>query len=192
MVESLVRSGVGKLILVDFDTIDITNLNRQLMTNCNNIGNYKTDELRNRIALINKECEVVTINGFITSDNIDNLFKYKLDFFIDCCDTIATKCEVIKKCYNNNINLITCTGMGNRIDPTKVEIIELMKTTYDPISKKLRKFIKDEQINKKIICCASQEQPLKINSDVIGSNCFVPSTAGILISDYVIKTIIAS
>lgn len=190
VVESLVRSGVENLILVDYDTIDITNLNRQLMTNLNNIGKKKVDELKKRCLEINKNCKITTIYDFITSKNIDILFKEEIDYLIDTQDTIDTKKLIIENCLNKKIKLITCMGTGNKLDPSKLEIIPLSKTNYDPIAKILRKWARDNKINKKIMCCCSSEKPIKTNTSIIGSTSFVPSSAGLLITSYIIKDVL--
>lgn len=190
VVESLIRSGVGTLILVDYDTIDITNLNRQLMTNLTNIGKFKTDELEKRCKTINENSHIIKINNFIDENNIDVLFKEKIDYLIDCQDTINTKKLLIKECLNRKIKFITCMGMGNKLDPSKLEIIELKKTNYDRIAKILRKWVKEEKINKKIMCCCSSEKSIKVAGKIIGSTSFVPSSAGLLITSFVINDII--
>lgn len=190
VVESLVRSGVCNLTIIDFDKIDITNLNRQVMTNLNNIGNLKTDEIEKRSKTINKNIKINKINEFITKDNIDLLFKEKIDYLIDCQDTIETKKLIIDHCIKKDIKFITCCGTGNKLDPSKLEIIELSKTNYDPIAKILRKYVKDNKINKKIMCCCSKEVPIKIDSNIIGSNSFVPASAGLLITSFVVNEII--
>lgn len=189
-IESLIRSGIENITLVDYDTIDITNLNRQLMTNLNNIGEYKTEVIKDRILSINDKCKITIINSFIDENNIDVLFDEKVDYIIDCQDTIKTKEMIIERCLYNKIKFITCCGTGNKFDPSKLKIINLEKTNYDPIAKILRKWAKDNCIHGKIICCCSDETPKKINSQIIGSNSFVPASAGLLITSYIINDII--
>ena len=189
-VESLVRSGIGKIVIVDNDNVDITNLNRQLMTLHSNIGKYKVDVLEERIKDINPNCEVIKINNFITNDNVDILFKENIDYVIDACDTVDTKKSIIRECIGRHIKFISCMGTGNKIDPTKLEIIDIRKTSYDPLARIIRKMIKDEKINNKVMVVASTEQPLKNDSNIIGSNSYVPATAGLLCSSYVINNII--
>ena len=189
-VESLVRSGVGKIIIVDNDKADITNLNRQLMTLHSNIGKYKVNVLESRIKDINPNCEVVKINSFITNENINNLFDYNIDYVIDACDTVDTKKSLIRECIIRKIKFISCMGTGNKLDPSKLEIIDIRKTSYDPLARIIRKMIKDEKIKDKVMVVASTEQPLKNDTKVIGSNSYVPATAGLLCASYVINDII--
>lgn len=189
-VESLVRSGIGKIIIVDNDNVDITNLNRQLMTLHSNIGKYKVDVLEARIKDINPNCEVVKINSFITNENINNLFDHNIDYVIDACDTVDTKKSLIRECIKRKIKFISCMGTGNKLDPSKLEIIDIRKTSYDPLARIIRKMIKDEKIKDKVMVIASTEQPLKNDTKVIGSNSYVPATAGLLCASYVINDII--
>ncbi len=191
VVESLSRAGIGNIILVDYDIIDITNINRQLISNTSNIGMKKTLEWQKRINLINPECHVTTIDKYLTKDNLyDTLNNYKIDYIIDACDTIMVKKELIKYTYLNKIGFIASMGTGNKLEPSKLEITTLDKTSYDPIAKILRKYVKDEKINKKIYVVCSKEQPKKINEKTIYSISTVPSTAGLLLSSFVINSII--
>lgn len=188
--ESLARSGVGKLILIDHDKIDITNLNRQLMTYHSNIGENKVDVWEERIKDINPNIQVKKIKQCILKENIELLFEEKVDFIIDACDTIETKFEIIKQCLKRKIPFISCMGTGKRMDATKIEITDLSKTCYDPLAKILRKKIREEKIKGKIPVICSKEQPQKIKSNVIASNSFVPATAGLFCTNYVINYII--
>ena len=184
-VESLSRSGINNLIIVDKDTIDITNLNRQLMTLHSNIGKYKTDVLEERIKDINPNCKVTKITKEIDDKNIKELIDLKPDYIIDACDSLIVKKELIRLSLKNDFKLISSMGTGNRMIP-KFEIMDLRKTNYDPIAKILRKMLKDEKINKKIMVVSSNEKVIR-KGGTIGSNSFVPATAGLLLSSYVIN-----
>jgi len=188
--EALVRSGVSNFTLVDNDTIDITNLNRQLMANLNNIGNYKTDEIEKRILSINENANVIKINKFITKDNINELFKNKIDYIVDACDTISVKLELIRICKEKNINLISCMGTGNKMNPSKLKIIDIRKTSYDPISKIIRKYVKDNRIKGKVMVVSSDEKGFTKVNKTIPSNSFVPATAGLLCASYIINDVV--
>lgn len=190
VLEGLIRSGISDIVIIDYDKVDITNLNRQLMTNLNNIGKKKVDVLFDRIKSINPDCKVTIISEKIMPGNIDLLFDSNPDYIIDCCDTVLTKKSVIENCLRRKIKFITCMGMGNKINPQGIEIVDIRKTSYDPLAKKIRKWVNDENIKGKVLCCYSKEKPLENNSGVIGSSMFVPSTAGILIASYVISDII--
>lgn len=188
--ESLARSGIGRLIIIDNDIVDITNLNRQLMSLHSNIGKYKVDVWEERIKDINPNCEVIKIKSFITKENIKDLFTNKVDYVVDACDTIETKKELIRECSKRNIKLISSMGTGNKLDPSKLKIMDIRKTSYDPIAKILRKMVKDEKIKTKIPVICSTEQPINTSSNIISSNSFVPPVAGLLITSYIINDII--
>lgn len=186
--ETLIRAGFERLIIIDNDIIDITNLNRQLMTDRTNIGAYKTDIWEARINKINPLCEVIKITKFITKENIEELFSEQVDYVIDACDTLETKKELIKYCLNNKIKFISAMGMGNRLDATKIKITTLVKTEYDPLAKKLRRLIKEENIKGVIPVVASYELPIKQKE--IGSISYVPATAGLMITNYIVNDIL--
>lgn len=188
-VEALARSGILHLIIIDADKIDISNLNRQLMTNINNVGKYKVDVLEERIKTINPSCKIDKIKEFITPDNLDLIFNFKPDYIIDAIDTLETKKALIKECLIRKVKFISSTGMGNKLDATKVVITDLSKTSYDKIAKELRIFVKKEKIKGKIPVVFSDEKP-KENNGVIASIVFVPAVAGLLCASYVVKEIL--
>ena len=189
-VEALVRSGISNLIIVDNDTISLTNLNRQLMTYHSNISKFKTDEIEKRILDINPNAKVTKITEFIDLNNINKLFEYNIDYVVDACDTLIVKMELIRICKRKNIKLISSMGTGNKMDPSKLKIIDIRRTSYDPIAKKIRKMIKDEKINGKVMVVCSDEEPkVKIDKE-IPSNSFVPATAGLFCASYIINDIV--
>lgn len=186
--ETLVRTGIKKLIIVDGDKVDESNLNRQLMTLTTNIGLNKTDVWENRIKQINPDCEVIKYTSFITKDNLEMLFENKIDYVIDACDTLDTKKEIIKYCLNNKIKFISSMGMANRINNSYIKQSYLDKTKNDPLAKKLRMIIKKENIKGKIPVVYSEELPMKNNK--LGSVAHVVATAGLCITNYIINDII--
>ena len=143
-VESLVRSGVSNIIIVDYDRVDITNLNRQIITNLNNI---------------------------------------------DCCDSIDVKCELIRACLDKNIGFISSMGTGNKLDPSMLKVMDIRETSYDPIAKKIRKYVNDNKIRGKIPVVCSIEKNNRFDGD-IPSFIFVPAVSGLLCANYIIKSII--
>lgn len=186
--ETLVRTGFQNITIVDSDIVDITNLNRQLMSLNSNIGLPKVDVFEKRIKEINPNCNLIKIQQFITKSNIDILFNEKYDYVIDACDTLETKKELIKYCINNKIKIISSMGMGNRLDSSKIKLTTLDKTTYDPLAKKLRQLLRKEHISLKVLVTCSNEQPIKNNK--IGSLAHVTATSGLLITNYIINDIL--
>ena len=184
--EALTRIGVKNITIVDKDIIDITNLNRQIISMHSNIGQNKTDIAKIRCQDINPNINIKTINKFILNVEILNLNQY--DYIVDACDTITTKVELIKYCYHNNIKLISCMGTGNRFDPTKLEIKDIYKTNNDPLAKVIRNLLRKEGIKKQIVV-ASNEIPIKTDRTP-GSTSLVPSVAGIYMASYIIKDIL--
>lgn len=187
-VEALVRSGIGNIILVDYDKVDITNLNRQIISNTNNIGFYKTDEFKKRILSINPKCNIIIENVFLNNENINLLDKYNIDYIIDACDTVNTKKLLIDYSISNDIKLISCMGTAKKMDVSKLQIIDIRKTSYDPLAKIIRKYVNSLKTNKKIMVVSSDEKP-SLNKD-LASMVFVPAAAGLMCASYVIDNII--
>ncbi len=186
--ESLVRNGFTNITIVDYDKIDITNLNRQLITNSTNIGHSKVIEAILRAKLINPDIEVDGIEKKLTESNIKEILDLDYGFIIDACDDIKVKFSLIENSLHYNYKLISSMGTANKLDPTKLEITTLDKTTNDPIARILRKKVKDAKINKKIYVISSTEVPIK--NKVLATANLVPSTAGILCVSYIINEII--
>lgn len=188
--EALARSSIGTLILVDFDIVDETNINRQITALSSTIGRKKVDVLEERIKEINAKCQVVKIDKFITEDNLDEIFNLKIDFFVDACDTVTTKKAVIKKCLDLNVNFITSMGTGNKLDPSKLEIIDIRKTHNDPLARVMRKFVRDAGLKQKIDVLTSSELPVKTGDRTPGSSAFVPAAGGLMIASHVVRKIL--
>ena len=186
-VESLIRSGISNITLVDGDTIKPSNLNRQIVSNTSNINELKTNEWEKRIKLINPKCNIKLISEMINEDNIDLLFQDKYDYIIDCCDTVKVKIELIKRCFKNNIKLISSMGMANKMDASMIKISSLYKTDTDPLAKKIRSIIKDKNIMKNTTVVYSNEIPIKNN--ILGSTSYVPAVGGLYITNYIIKDV---
>ena len=191
VVEGLVRSGISNIILVDHDRVDVTNKNRQIIALNSTIGKKKVEVMRDRILDINENCIVEALDIFLDDKNTEEIIeKYHPIYVIDACDTISTKKEIITTCIKNKIPFISCMGTGNKLDPTRLRIDDIRKTSYDPIAKILRKWISDEKINHKISVLWSDEVPIKTHDRTPGSTSFVPATAGLIIASYIINDII--
>ena len=186
--ETLVRSGIQNIIIIDNDKIDITNLNRQTLAFQDTIGKYKVDVAQNKAHSINPNCQIKKEKIFLNEENIEEVFNQKIDFIIDAIDTIKTKKLIIKKCLKEKIPFISIMGTGNKMHPELLEITDIRKTEYDPIAKIIRKMVKEEKIKGKIPVIFSKEEPLIKNK--LGSNAFVPATAGLLAASYVINNLL--
>jgi len=188
--EALARSNIGTLILVDFDKVDVTNINRQIIALKSTIGKKKVDVLEERIKNINDKCNVIKIDKFIDNNNLVELFDLDIDYFVDACDTMTTKKGVIDECLKRKIKFISSMGTGNKLDPSKLVITDIRKTVNDPLARILRKYIKDNKINSKVMVLSSTELPIKTGDRTPGSTAFVPSSAGLLIASYIVRDFI--
>lgn len=189
-VEVLIRSGIENITIVDNDKISLSNLNRQLMTYQDNIGKYKTDEIEKRILSINPNCKIKKITSLITLDNINDLFNDAYDYVVDACDSVGVKLELIRICKRKGIKLISSMGTGNKMDPTRLKIMDIRKTSYDPLAKIVRKMVVSEHIKGKVMVVSSDEKPYVKVDKTIPSNSFVPATAGLLCASYIINDIV--
>lgn len=197
--EALARTGIGKLILVDKDEVDVTNINRQLHALHSTVGRQKVDVMKERMEDINPDIIVELINQF----ELEEAYARIPDctFVIDAIDTITNKIALIKECLKHNVQFISSMGAANKVDPTKFEIADIRKTEYDPIARIIRQKIKKERINGKIPVVFSKEQPRKQTKQLSESNirkqstppgsiAFVPSVVGLICASYVINKIV--
>lgn len=186
--EALVRSGFSKFVLVDFDKVDESNLNRQILYSRKDIGRLKVEAAKERVLSLVPEAEVEIISNKIEEDSFDK-FDKKIDFIVDAIDFIPGKLELYKFAFQKGIPFISSMGMGNRLDPSKVTIIKLNQTEGDPLARKIRYNAKAKGLDiSKINVVFSKEEPL-IKSQTPGSMIMVPSEAGLLMAKYVIETI---
>ena len=205
--EALARSGVGRIILVDKDDVDITNVNRQIHALLSTIGQPKVDLMEARIKDINKECEVISLKMFYTEETYEQFFNYQLDYVIDASDTISYKIHLMKECLKRNIPIISSMGAANKIDPTRFQVSDISKTHTDPMAKVIRTRLRKEGIYKGIKVVFSDESPIVIREDIrkeVGnddaqirkakmppaSNAFVPSVAGLIMAGHVVNELV--
>ena len=202
-VEALARAGISNFMLIDFDKVSISNINRQIIANTSTIGNFKTELFKERILSINPNAKCETFNSFYTNSLNEELFSKKIDFVIDAIDTMKSKIELLVYCKTNNIPVISSMGAGNRLDPTKLKICDIaeVNTTLCNFSKNIIRQLKMNNITEGITVVTSEEKPIKITKTLnisqvnntefkkltVGSNPFVPSVAGLYIGYYVIE-----
>ena len=201
VVEALTRSSIGKLILVDNDTISLTNMNRQLHATHKTLSKNKVDVMAERVKDINLECEVQTFNTFITEKNIPEIIQ-EVHYVVDAIDTVSSKIDLILYCKKNNINIISCLGTGNKLDPTMFKISDIYKTKICPLAKVMRYELRKRNVES-LKVLYSEEIPIKPKQDemahykeniakrqIPGSISFVPPVAGMIIAGEVIKELI--
>ena len=163
VVEGLVRSGIGHIILIDNDIISVTNINRQIHATLDTVGKDKTEIMKQRILSINPEIKIETYNASEIKNGEENLIDENIDYVVDAVDTVTTKIKLIEKAKKENIKIISCMGTGNKLDPTKLEITDISKTSVCPLAKIIRKELKTKNIkNVKVLC--SKEKPIKIKN----------------------------
>lgn len=144
VVEALARSGIGRITLIDMDDICVTNINRQIHALTGNVGKLKTEVMKERVALINPECEVHIIDDFISQETFDTYLQRGYDYVIDAIDSVKTKAAMIAYCKRNKIKIITIGGAGGQTDPTQIQIADLSKTIQDPLAAKVRSLLRKE------------------------------------------------
>ena len=195
--EGLARSGIGNFVLIDFDKVDESNINRQLIATVDTIGRHKVDVMAERILKINPDANVETYKEFYMADCEIDIITKDLSYAVDCVDTIMAKIAIICKCDELGVPVISSMGTGNKLDPTMFEVADIYETSVCPLAKIMKKDLRKRNIEKcKVVY--SQEHAINTNDHPInkdlkfkvkGSVSFVPSVAGLTIAGEVIKDI---
>lgn len=206
--EALARTGVGRIILIDKDVVDITNINRQIHALTTTVGQPKADLMRERIKLINPECDAVSLRMFYTEETCEKLFEYPLDYVLDASDTISYKIHLIKQCLERKIPIVSSMGAANKMDPSQFKVADISKTTMDPMARVIRHKLRKEGIKKGVKVVFSTEQPIKPREDVTqkivpenapeirkaqmppASNAFVPPVAGLIMVSVAVRDLL--
>ena len=189
--EALARAGVGKIALVDSDTVNKSNINRQLLALHSTLGRYKVDVMKERILDINPDAEVCAYNQFYLESNCDFIDFGDYDFIIDAIDTVSAKLHIICRAEQLGVPVISCMGTGNRLDPTKFGITDIFKTEGCPLARVMRTELRKRGIKKLPVVFSAEEakRHSSVSKDdrTIGSISFVPSCAGLIAAGYVIR-----
>ena len=188
--EAIARCGVGKITLVDFDEINVTNINRQIMALNSTIGKDKVNVMSSRIKDINPNCAIRTHKVFVSNENIDELIPEETDFVIDAIDCVESKLDLIEHCFKKHIHLVSSMGTGNKLDPTKFLIDDISKTQNCPLAKAVRLGLRKRGIERGVDVVYSKEIPAKQNQRNPASISFVPSVAGLILAGHTIRKII--
>jgi tRNA A37 threonylcarbamoyladenosine dehydratase len=206
--EALARTGIGTILLIDKDVVDITNINRQVHALTTTVGQPKADLMRDRIKLINPDCNAIALKMFYTEETYEQLFAYRLDYVMDASDTIAYKIHLIKQCLERGIPVISSMGAANKMDPSRFRITDISKTHTDPIAKVVRRELRKVGIKKGVKVVFSDEEPRKPRADVTqqivpehapairkakhppASNAFVPPVAGLIMVSEIVKDLL--
>lgn len=196
-VDALARAGIGEFHLIDSDVVSITNINRQIIASEENVDRKKVDVAKDRILSINPHAIVHTYPVFYLPDNHEDIDLRKADFVLDCIDTVTAKIDIIAHCAKLHVPLISALGCGNRLDPEKLRITDIHKTSMDPLAKVVRKKCRELGI-KSLPVVYSEEKPIKPllepsasketgKRSIPGSVSFVPSVAGLMMAGYVVR-----
>lgn len=193
--EALARAGVGTITLVDSDTVNITNINRQIIALHSTIGMAKVDAAKARILDINPECRVNALNCFYTGDETDLI---NFDYIADAIDSVLSKLTLIQKAHQLGVPMISSMGTGNKLDPTKLVVTDLSKTSMCPLAKVMRTELRKRGIvHHKVVY--STEPPITHKEEsgedesrrkTIGSISFVPSAAGLIMAGEIVRALL--
>ncbi len=198
-VEALVRSGIGELVLIDFDTVSVSNLNRQIIATEKTIGMKKTEATSARALSINPEIKITQIFEFVSEENIERILREtKPHYIIDAIDTVSSKTELIVKACELNIPIISSMGTGNKLDASTFRITDISKTDTCPLARVMRKKLKERGVEH-IDVIYSNEKPIRHQTQkeengrhIPASISFVPSVAGLMLGGHVIKRLLDS
>lgn len=199
--ESLVRSGIGEITLIDFDDICVSNINRQIHANIKTVGRLKVDAMKERLLLINPDLIVNIVAKVYSKDSSEEIIKEDFDYVVDAIDMISSKIHLIKTCKDKGIPIISSMGTGNKLDPSRFEITDIYKTSVCPLAKVMRRELKKLAI-KKLDVVYSKEVPITQNSQLDedgnikrkqtpGSIAFVPPVSGMIMASFVIRQILS-
>ncbi|RDY23992.1 tRNA threonylcarbamoyladenosine dehydratase [Romboutsia maritimum] len=194
--EAIARAGVGKITIVDFDDVDITNINRQLPALHSTVGKFKVEVMKERILDINPDIKIEAIRDIYNEETSNKMLSQEYDYVVDAIDMVSSKIHLIETCKAKNLNIISSMGMGNKLDPTKIEVTDIHKTHTCPLAKVIRKELRDRRI-KKLKVVYSTEQPVELSKKIMngkkltaGSISFVPSVGGLIIASVVINDLL--
>lgn len=189
VVEALARCGVGALDIFDKDTVAESNINRQIIALHNTVGLYKTDVMKARINDINPDCAVTAHRVFYTPDNAGGFDFSVYDHIVDAVDMVSAKIEIIVRAKATGVPVISCMGTGNKLDPARLEVADIYKTSVCPLARVMRAELKKRGVEG-VKVVYSREEPKKTGQRTPGSVSFVPPVAGFIIAGEVIKDLI--
>lgn len=190
VVEALARSGVGELAIVDSDRVCLSNLNRQIYALHSTLEELKVDVAEKRIHDINPDCKVTKYPIFYLPETAEQIDLAHFDYIVDCIDTITAKLELVSRADENKLNIISCMGTGNKLDPSKLQIADISKTSVCPLARVMRLELRKRGIHH-LKCVFSTEEPIKTGMSEPGSTAFVPSVAGLMIASEVVRNLIS-
>ena len=187
--EALARSGIGTLALVDFDTVELSNLNRQLVATTHTLGMNKTDAMRERVLAVSPQTAVICHNIRYTPETSQAVDLSKYDFVIDCIDMVGAKTEIAAQCLSLNLPEISCMGVGNRFDPLLLRIGDIKDAVNDPLASAVRRSLRKHNIAA-LRVLYSEEPPVRTSEGIVGSSAFVPPAAGLAMAGFAVRNML--
>ena len=187
--EALARCGIGRFTIVDRDTVNESNINRQIIALTSTVGRSKVDVMKERMCDINPDVYIEACEVFYLPQNASEFDFTKYDYVVDAVDTVTAKLQIITAAKEANVPVISSMGAGNKLDPSLFRIADISKTSVCPLAKVMRRELKNRGL-KDVKCVYSTEEAIKPEGNEIGSIAFVPSVAGLLIASEVIKDLI--
>ena len=196
-IEGLIRAGLGSITIVDYSKVEESDFNRQLPGLISNLNKDKVEVVKERLLDINKELNIKAIKSVFNEESSGEIFSENYDYVVDAIDMVSSKIHLIELCKNKNIPIISSMGMGNKLDPTKIEVSDISKTHTCPLAKVMRKELRDRGIEYlKVVF--SPEQPLKLKEKISnghrilpGSMSFMSSSGGMIMASQVIKDLLS-
>jgi tRNA A37 threonylcarbamoyladenosine dehydratase len=190
LAEALARCAIGHLLLIDFDRVDVSNINRQLCALHSTVGQYKADIVAERIADINPDCRVEIAKIFLEPDsNLAQLLS-GIDYLADAIDHVPAKLSLIEYAYHRDLPLISAMGAGRRLNPHCLQVADISATHGCPLARIIRKQLRERGIRRGVKVVFSAEQPLPVTEGNLGSMAFVPSVAGLLMAAEIVNDIL--
>ncbi len=200
--EGLVRSGIGKILIADFDTISKSNINRQLVALESTIGQYKAEVMKKRLLDINPKVEIEVIIDFIDGSNVEKILK-SVDFVVDAIDSLNPKANLLEYLFYHQIKMISVMGAGGRTNPSYIKEADLFETNYCPLARRLRKYLRHRGIKSGIPTIFTNQEPIpqliQTNEEdiisrgrkrgIIGSVSYMPAIMGMWASSFVLRKI---
>ncbi|MCR4672364.1 MAG: tRNA threonylcarbamoyladenosine dehydratase [Lachnospiraceae bacterium] len=214
--EALARSGIGAFVLVDHDTVSVSNINRQILAASQTVGRYKADLMKERILSINPGAQVTARREFFLPGNADEFDFTEFSYVVDAVDTVTAKLEIISRAKLAGVPVISCMGTGNKLDPTRIRVADLYETTVCPLARVMRRECRKRGIESLRVVYSDEEQrkpirpvdssgpgsgetaesesglsvPAKRQKDVPGSSAFVPPAAGLTAASAVVRDLL--
>lgn len=188
--EALARAGIGSLVLVDHDIISATNINRQIHALTTTVGQPKVQVMAHRLRKINPRLNLTLWQEFFTAKEAEFIFASPVDYVVDAIDTVSAKVDLILTARQRELPIVSCMGMGNKLDPTCLQVTDISKTHTCPLAKAVRRLLRQAGVNQGVKVVFSTEQPLRVHGGTPGSISYVPPVAGFFLAACVVRDLL--